>query len=185
MRELSLHILDLAQNSIGAGAHLVTIIIDEDEKGFFTFSIEDDGCGMSEEMVKQVRDPFVTTRKTRKVGMGIPFIDMVSQQCGGHLDIKSVEGEGTLIKAYFTKDNIDMPPLGDIVESIKVLLVGAPWLDVVFIYRNGAKEFTFNTQDIREALGDAADFTNPEVYAWIEGYLRQEIALVQGKEDIR
>lgn len=183
MRELSLHILDLVQNSIGAGAHNITIAIDEDEDGFFTFSIEDDGCGMSAEMVKQVRDPFVTTRKTRKVGMGIPFIDMVSQQCGGHLDITSLEGEGTTIKAYFAKDNIDRPPLGDIVESIKVLLVGAPWLDIIFNYQSGAKGFTFNTQEIREALGDAADFTNPEVYAWIEGYLKQEIALVQGKED--
>ncbi|MBQ7884321.1 MAG: sensor histidine kinase [Phascolarctobacterium sp.] len=183
MRELSLHILDLAQNSIGAGAHNVAIVIDEDEAGFFTFSIEDDGCGMSEEMVRQVRDPFVTTRKTRKVGMGIPFIDMVSQQCGGRLEIKSVEDEGTLIKAYFAKDNIDRPPLGDIVESIKVLLVGAPWLDVVFTYRNKTKEFTFDTQAVREVLGDAADFTNPEVYAWIEGYLRQEVALVQDKEE--
>lgn len=184
MRELSLHILDLAQNSIGAGAHNVKIEVNEDENGFFTFSIEDDGCGMSAAMVEEVRDPFVTTRKTRKVGMGIPFIDMVSQQCGGHLDIKSVEEEGTFIKAYFAKDNIDRPPLGNIVESIKVLLVGAPWLDVVFTYKNGAKEFTFNTLEVREALGDAADFTNPEIYAWIEGYLNQEVALVQGKGDI-
>lgn len=183
MRELSLHILDLAQNSIGAGAHSVTIIIDEDEAGFFTFSIEDDGCGMSEEMVKQVRDPFVTTRKTRKVGMGIPFIDMVSQQCGGHLDIKSVEDEGTIIKAYFVKDNIDRPPLGDIVESIKVLLVGAPWLDLIFTYKNKTKEFTFSTYEVREVLGDTADFTNPEVYAWMEGYLRQELARVQAEEE--
>lgn len=184
MRELSLHILDLAQNSIGAGAHNVKIVINEDEGGFFTFSIEDDGCGMSEAMVAQVRDPFVTTRKTRKVGMGIPFIDMVCQQCGGHLDIKSVEGEGTIIKAYFANDDIDVPPLGNIVESIKVLLVGAPWLDVVFVYKNGDDGFTFDTCQIKEILGDAADFTNPEVYTWIEGYLKQEIALVQGREDI-
>jgi hypothetical protein len=184
MRELSLHILDLAQNSIGAGAHNVNITINEDEAGFFTFSIADDGCGMSKEMVEAVRDPFVTTRKTRKVGMGIPFIDMVCQQCGGHLDINSVEEEGTTIKAYFAKDNIDRPPLGNIVESIKVLLVGAPWLDVVFTYQNGDKGFTFDTCQVREVLGDATDFTNPEVYTWIEGYLKQEIALVQGKEDI-
>jgi hypothetical protein len=109
---------------------------------------------------------------------------MVCQQCGGHLDINSVEKEGTTIKAYFAKDNIDRPPLGNIVESIKVLLVGAPWLDVVFTYQNGDKGFTFDTCQIREVLGDATDFTNPEVYTWIEGYLKQEIALVQGKEDI-
>ena len=73
MRELSLHILDLAQNSIEAGAHHVQIDINENEDGYFTFAIADDGRGMTEEMVKKVRDPFVTTRITRKVGMGIPF----------------------------------------------------------------------------------------------------------------
>ena len=131
-----------------------------------------------------MRDPFVTTRKPRKVGMGIPFIDMVCQQCGGHLDINSVEGEGTIIKAYLDKDDIDRPPLGNIAESIKILLVGAPWLDVVFAYQNGDKGFVFDTCQIREVLGDDTDFTNPEVYTWIEDYLKQEIALVQGKEVI-
>lgn len=184
MRELALHILDLAQNSIGADARHVTIAINEDEEGFFTFSIADDGCGMSEEMVQRVRDPFVTTRKTRKVGMGIPFIDMVAQQCEGRLEIHSVVGEGTTIKAYFAKDNIDRPPLGNIVETIKVLLVGAPQLDVTFIYANGSERMQFDTHEVREILGEAADFANPEVYTWLEGYLTQEIARVSGREDI-
>ena len=95
MRELSLHILDLAQNSVEAGARNLQIDIDENENGYFTFSISDDGRGMTEEMVKKVRDPFVTTRLTRKVGMGIPFMDMVTSQCGGYFDIKSQPGEGT------------------------------------------------------------------------------------------
>lgn len=184
MRELALHILDLAQNSIRADAKHIIIVINEDDEGFFTFSIADDGCGMSEEMVQRVRDPFVTTRKTRKVGMGIPFIDMVAQQCEGRLEIKSVVGEGTIIKAYFAKDNIDRPPLGNIVESIKVLLVGTPHLDVTFIYANGSEQMQFDTQEVRAILGEAADFANPEVYTWLEGYLTQEIARVSGREDI-
>ena len=93
MRELSLHILDLAQNSIEAGAHNVIIEINENENGFFVFRISDDGHGMSEEMVQKIRDPFVTTRTTRKVGMGIPFMDMVTKQCGGHLLIQSRKGK--------------------------------------------------------------------------------------------
>ncbi len=183
MRELSLHILDLAQNSIAAQAKNVTIKINEDENGFFTFSIEDDGCGMSEEMLTRVRDPFVTTRKTRKVGMGIPFIDMVAQQCEGRLDLQSTLGKGTIIKAYFAKDNIDRPPLGNIVETIKVLLVGAPQIDLLFTYAKGEEKMQFNTQEVREILWDATDFANPEIYSWLEGYLTQEIARVQGKED--
>ena len=135
MRELSLHILDLAQNSIEAGAHNVIIEINENENGFFVFRISDDGHGMSEEMVQKIRDPFVTTRTTRKVGMGIPFMDMVTKQCGGHLLIQSRKGKGTVVEAAFAKDNIDRPPLGDIVSSIKVLLVGTPYLELKFIYK--------------------------------------------------
>ena len=149
MRELSLHILDLAQNSIEAGAHNVTIEINENENGFFVFRISDDGHGMSEEMVQKIRDPFVTTRTTRKVGMGIPFMDMVTKQCGGHLLIQSRKGKGTVVEAAFAKDNIDRPPLGDIVSSIKVLLVGTPYLELKFIYKIGTSGFDIDTRVIK------------------------------------
>ena len=176
MRELSLHILDLAQNSIEAGAHNVIIEINENENGFFVFRISDDGHGMSEEMVQKIRDPFVTTRTTRKVGMGIPFMDMVTKQCGGHLLIQSRKGKGTVVEAAFAKDNIDRPPLGDIVSSIKVLLVGTPYLELKFIYKIGTSGFDIDTRVIRSLLGDEADFTRPEVYTWLEEYLKQEIS---------
>lgn len=182
MRELSLHILDLAQNSIEAGAKNLQIAVNEDEQGYFVFRIQDDGRGMSEELLSKVRDPFTTTRLSRNVGMGIPFIDMVTQQCGGHLDISSVKGQGTLIEAYFAKDNIDRPPLGNIIETIKVLLAGAPWIDLIFTYQQGSASITFSTKEVREILGEAADFTNPEVYTWMEGYLQQEIDRVRNVE---
>ena len=89
MRELSLHILDLAQNCVAAGAKNIYLTVNEDDGGFFVITVADDGRGMSEDLVRKVRDPFITSRKTRKVGMGIPFMDMVAQQCGGHVDIKS------------------------------------------------------------------------------------------------
>lgn len=184
MRELSLHILDLAQNSIEAGAHHLQIDINENEDGYFTFVISDDGRGMTEEMVKKVRDPFVTTRLTRKVGMGIPFMDMVTAQCGGYFDIKSVPGEGTTVKAAFKADNIDRPPLGDIAGSIAVLLAGAPGLNLVFTYKAKTGTFVFDTDEVRAVLGKDTDFSHPEIYRWTEGYLRQQLkALHAGQEE--
>jgi anti-sigma regulatory factor (Ser/Thr protein kinase) len=184
MRELSLHILDLAQNSIEAGARNVIIEINENENSFFVFRISDDGHGMSEEMLQKIRDPFVTTRTTRKVGMGIPFMDMVTKQCGGHLRIQSRKGEGTVVEAAFAKDNIDRPPLGDIVSSIKVLLVGTPELELQFIYKIGAAGFEVDTKTIRSFLGDEADFTRPEVYTWLEEYLKQEISRLRCEQEV-
>ena len=184
MRELSLHILDLAQNSVEAGARNLLIDIDENENGYFTFSISDDGRGMTEEMVKKVRDPFVTTRLTRKVGMGIPFMDMVTSQCGGYFDIKSQPGEGTVVKAAFKADNIDRPPLGDIAGSIAVLLAGAPELNLVFNYKAENGAFCFDTRQVREVLGQDTDFAHPEIYRWTEEYLRQQLgALHAGQEE--
>ena len=109
MRELALHILDIAQNSVAAGARHIWLTVSENEQGYFVFSVRDDGKGMDSEMLQRVRDPFVTSRTTRKVGMGIPFIDMVTQQCGGHLELQSAPGKGTELTAYFAADNIDRP----------------------------------------------------------------------------
>lgn len=184
MRELSLHILDLAQNSIEAGARNIKIDVNENEGGYFIFAITDDGRGMSEEMLKKVRDPFVTTRLTRKVGMGIPFMDMVTAQCGGYFDIQSQKGSGTQVKAAFKADNIDRPPLGDIAATIAVLLAGAPGIDVVFTYSTGAQSFCFDTREVRAVLGSGADFAHPEVYRWTEDFIRQQLAALHaGQED--
>ena len=162
----------------------VIIEINENENGFFVFRISDDGDGMSEEMVQKIRDPFVTTRTTRKVGMGIPFMDMVTKQCGGHLLIQSRKGKGTVVEAAFAKDNIDRPPLGDIVSSIKVLLVGTPYLELKFIYKIGTSGFDIDTRVIRSLLGDEADFTRPEVYTWFEEYLKQEISQLRCEQEV-
>lgn len=182
MRELALHILDIAQNSVAAGARHIWLTVSENEQGYFVFSVRDDGKGMDSEMLQRVRDPFVTSRTTRKVGMGIPFIDMVTQQCGGHLELQSAPGKGTELTAYFAADNIDRPPLGDIVSSVQVLLAGAPQLELIFAY-NGAKgSLVFRTQEVREILGEACDFANPEIYAWLGAYLKEQLAQVQGEE---
>jgi hypothetical protein len=178
MKELSLNMLDLAQNGIKAGAKLINLEVDEDEKGFFVFRVQDDGCGMAPEMVQKIRDPFFTTRTTRKVGMGVSLVDMLTTQCGGHLDIKSTPGKGTLMAAYFAKDNIDRPPLGDLPATMKVLVAGSPSLDFTLTYKNGERSFVFDTRELRRELGTLADFTSPALYEWVETFVRQGMAKV-------
>lgn len=175
MKELSLNILDLAQNGIKAGAHLIQLEVNEDEGGFFVFRVQDDGCGMAPEMVAKIRDPFFTTRTTRKVGMGVSLVDMLTCQAGGHLDIKSELGKGTIMEAYFAKDNIDRPPLGDLPATMKVLVAGAPKLDFTLSYKIGDKGFKFDTRELRQELGELADFTQPALYEWVGDYIKKEI----------
>ena len=111
MQEISLNILDIAQNSIRAGATLVEIDIAENiPEDLFVFSVKDNGCGMSEEMVKRVSDPFVTTRTTRKIGLGIPLLRSMAEAAGGGLDIESRVGVGTVVTATFSHSNIDRHP---------------------------------------------------------------------------
>ena len=181
MKELSLNILDLAQNGIKAGAKLISLEVNEDEAGYFVFRVRDDGCGMTPDMVQKIRDPFFTTRTTRKVGMGVSLVDMLTTQCGGHLDITSVPGKGTLMEAYFAKDNIDRPPLGDLPVTMKVLVVGAPDLDFTLTYKHGATGFVFDTRKLRRELGQLADFTSPVLYEWVEAFVRENIKAIHKK----
>lgn len=113
MRELSLNILDIAQNSISAGASLITIEVSEDTREhLLSLTVSDNGCGMDEETLRNVCDPFFTTRTTRKVGMGIPLFRLAAEQTGGSFEITSEKGVGTSTKAVFHSDSIDFTPLG-------------------------------------------------------------------------
>jgi len=153
--------------------------VNEDEDGFFTFSITDNGRGMSEDMLKKIRDPFVTTRLTRNIGLGIPFVDMTTAQSGGRLVIKSKLGEGTFLKATYLREHLDRPPLGDIVNTVKVFLVGNPVLHFVMHYKVRQAEFIFDSQAVMQFLGGHIDFSYPEIYSWLDAYLKQEIDKVR------
>ena len=123
MRELSLNVLDIAQNSISAGATLIEIDIREDTAGrLLTIRIADDGCGMTPEKLKSVADPFYTTRTTRKVGMGIPLFRMAAEMTGGGFEITSEPGKGTTVTALFHTDHVDFIPLGDICSTVTMLI---------------------------------------------------------------
>lgn len=180
MKELSLNILDIAQNSISAGARHISIILSEDEAHLLTLSIIDDGCGMSRETLERVTNPFYTTRTTRRVGMGIPLLKLAAEQAGGELSITSVTetqdsvAHGTIVTATFHTDNIDFTPIGDIVSSICVIIQGHPEIDYSFRHTAPGIEVELDTAQLREVLGEEVSLAEPEVISWLEEYLREQ-----------
>lgn len=178
MKELSLNILDITENSVKAGATLTHILIDETDQSL-TITISDNGCGMSDEIVKRVTDPFYTTRTTRSVGLGIPLFKLAAEMTGGSFEIRSREksaypdSHGTVTKASFNKNNIDFTPLGDVVGTICTLIQGHPDTDFLFIHTKGTKEARLDTRELRQVLGDVS-LAEYEVIKWIEEYLNEQ-----------
>ena len=178
MKELSLNILDIAENSVKAKATLTEISIVE-ENDLLTLTITDDGCGMTEEILKTVTDPFYTTRTTRKVGMGIPLLKLEAELTGGSLNITSKHiseypnEHGTVVTAIFYKNHIDCTPLGDVVSSITTLIQGHPDTDFLFIHKIDEREVSLDTRELRQVLGDVP-LNTYEVIKWIEEYINEQ-----------
>jgi len=172
MRELSLHILDLVQNSIEAGANKVTLDIIEDIHGMDTFLIcvTDNGRGMDEATCKKVIDPFVTTRTTRRIGLGLPLIEMSTKRCNGSLTVTSTLGCGTVVEALYQHSHLDRPPLGKISETIKSIVIANPKLHFIYYHTVGQAVFALTTQDLIEILGNIP-LTQPDVLVWLNEYL--------------
>lgn len=180
MRELSLNILDVAQNSISAGASLVEIIVSEktDEKTL-SIIIKDDGCGMDEETLTNVQDPFFTTRTTRKVGMGIPLFKMAAEMTGGSFGIESTVGKGTRVEAVFKTDNVDFTPLGDIDSTIITLVTMNTQIDFAYTLKVDDGEMTLSTVQLKEILG-GVPLDMPEVVMWMKDYLKEQTQIIRG-----
>lgn len=175
MKEISLNILDITENSVKAGATLTEIYIDE-VGNKLTLSIKDDGCGMDEATVRSVIDPFYTTRKTRKVGLGIPLLKLACEQTGGHLSITSSTDEkdhGTTVSAVFFKDHIDFTPLGDVTSSIVTLIQGHPNTDFLFRHTTEDGAVELDTRELRTVLEDVPLDTY-EVIVWIRDNLKEQ-----------
>lgn len=169
-----MHVLDIAQNSIKAGASLVTVAFVVDENRVLTFSVRDDGCGMAPDFLARVTDPFTTTRTTRKVGLGIPMLKQSAEMAGGTFGIESQVGVGTYIHASFDLTNIDCIPMGDICDSLMTLIVLNPEApDFLFQASAPGKEALFDTRQVREALGGVG-LAEPEVAAWIKESIDEE-----------
>ena len=180
MRELSLHILDIAQNAIAAGASLIEITAAADTAAHtLSVCIADNGCGMTEEQVRRVLDPFYTTRTTRKVGMGVPLFKMAAEQTGGHLEIRSEVGVGTTVNAVFYTDHLDCIPLGDMASSVSTLLCMNADRRFIYRHRVDAAEFLLDTDTLREILGDVP-LSDSAVMQWLRAYLQENIEALYG-----
>ncbi len=178
MKELSLNILDVSENSVKAGASLIEITITEDASTL-TVSIKDNGCGMSEETLKSVTNPFYTTRTTRSVGLGIPLLKLAAEQTGGRIEIASQQDDGlcdehgTVIIAYFFKNHIDFTPLGDVISTVTTLIQGHPDVDFLFIHDKGELSVRLDTRELRAVLEDVP-LDSYEIIKWIKGFLEEQ-----------
>ena len=176
MKELSLHLLDVAKNSVTAGARHVEIDLTEDSEGWLTIAIRDDGRGMDPEFLARVTDPFTTTRTTRKVGLGLPLYRLTAEQTGGSLDIQSEVGKGTAVTARFLRRHLDCPPLGDLAGTIALLIQGSPDIELTYRHTTPRGRLELSTGELREILGDGVSLAEPEIFAWIQDYLTEQEA---------
>ena len=178
MKELSLNILDITENSTKAGASLVEIKISE-VAYHLTITISDNGTGMKEETLLSVSNPFYTTRTTRKVGMGIPLFRFAAEQTGGSLTIESKhvdehpESHGTVVKATFNKEHIDFTPLGDVISTVTTLIQGHPNVDFMFEHTKGNARVSLDTRELRKVL-DGVPLDTFEVIIWIRDNLAEQ-----------
>ncbi len=184
MKELSLNILDIAENSYKAGASLTEISLSEDEEKI-TITVKDNGKGMTKEVLLGVTDPFYTTRKTRSVGLGLPLLKLEAEQTGGELAITSrhrdefPECHGTEVTASFFKNHIDCPPLGDVISTVVTLIQGHPDTDTVFEHKfNEKSAVSLDTREMRAVLGDIP-LDSFEILEWIRGTLEEQYSSLQ------
>lgn len=155
MLELSLHILDIAENSVRAGADLVTITVEEDTAADrFVLEITDNGSGMSEEVRKKALDPFFTSKKVRRVGLGLPMLAEATERTGGNFLLESGIGKGTRVRAEFGLHHIDRQPLGKITGTLIALIIGNPQMDFLYEHRKDSRAYLLDTREIKEQLED-------------------------------
>ena len=185
MRELALHILDIAENSISAGANKIKITVNENcANDLLSILIEDNGKGMDEATAARISDPFLTSRTTRKVGLGIPFFKAAAEACDGDFNIESKLGVGTTVQADFKHSHIDRMPLGDISSTLQTLLLGTPDVNWVFEYQVDSDSFVFDDKPIKETL-DGVPLTEPAVIRYIREMIDQGIQDVHKKASIQ
>jgi anti-sigma regulatory factor (Ser/Thr protein kinase) len=176
MQDLSLHILDIVENATQAGATFIEIDISEDiNKDLLQISIQDNGRGMDAEMLRGATDPFVTTRTTRRVGMGLPLLKQAARETGGDLRITSESGKGTRVVATFQKSHIDRRPLGDMGATLTTLIMGNPDRDFVYASNLREEKVEVDTRSIRKELDGAMSINDPAVIRLIRDLFRKRV----------
>ena len=170
--------LDVAQNSVTAGARHIDLAMEEDARHECRMVIADDGKGMSAEFLAAVTDPFTTTRTTRKVGLGLPLLRMTTEQTGGGLEIESQVGAGTTVTARFQTGHIDCPPMGDLAATVALLIQGAPDVEWTWQRTTPKGSYTLETRQLREILGPDVPLSEPSVTLWIKEYLEEQEQMI-------
>jgi hypothetical protein len=183
MKEISMHILDIAENSVTAGSNLVNIVIETDlARDLLSITVLDNGCGMDEKMAENAVDPFVTTRTGRRVGLGLSFFRESALSCDGSFKLSSGLGAGTVVEAKFRLSHIDIPPMGDMASTMLALVIPNENIDFTLEYKVNGEVFDFDTRKIRAAYGEGICFSSPEIFEWIHDFLYQGIAEINGGE---
>lgn len=185
MEELSLNILDIAQNSISAGAALIDIeIIEDDAANLLIIRVKDNGKGMDGDFLEKVQNPFVTTHTTRKVGLGISFLKEAAEITGGSFEISSKLNVGTQVTATFIKNHIDRQPMGDIVGTITTLVTLNPEIDFILTYKVNSERFDFTSLEVKEMLGEDITISNPAIVSFLSEYLSQHIEKITKRSEV-
>ncbi len=175
MKELSMHVLDIATNSVRANATKVTITVKEDlKRNQFIFEIEDNGKGIPEDMLKDIRNPFSTSRTLRNVGLGIPLLNDNCQLCDGYLEIESEVGVGTTLQSMMTYDHIDRPPMGDIASTMSGLISSNEGIEIQYYHWYDEHCFDLATSEIKEAL-DGVFLTEVSVIKWLRTFIKENL----------
>ncbi len=180
MKELSLHILDIVQNSIHARASRIGIKVVEDNKhNLLSIEISDNGMGMQQEVIDNILDPFFTT-KDKKTGLGIPLFKQHAELAGGDLKLKSTPGKGTTLIASFEHNNIDRQPMGNIVQTLTGLIRSNPYIDFIYQHKINDKEFTLNTIEIKNEI-DGIPISSKEVMSFLEQMIKENLEDIGSK----
>ena len=179
MRELALHVLDLLQNALEAGATHITLTITEDLAGDrMTIRVGDNGRGMSPDLVARVLDPFVTTRETRHVGLGLPLLAAAAERAGGHVEVESELGRGTTVTATFRLRHWDRAPLGDMPSTLMAVLLSGRAVDLVYEHTVDGRTFRLDTAEVRRELA-GVPLAHPSVRTWLQEYVAEGISGLQ------
>ena len=183
MKDLSLHILDIVQNSIAAKATFIEITIEESHQdNSYLVRIKDNGKGIPEEMLEKVTDPYVTSRTTRKVGLGLPLLKMNAERTGGHLKISSEEGIGTKVEALFIHNNIDRLPLGDMAGTIAIMASANPLIEFVYTHSVDGEQYIFDTREIKDALEDVA-INDIHIFKYLKEMINENLQEIKAAEN--
>lgn len=175
MEELAMHLLDLLENSLEAGASEVSVFIHEDiANNSLSLEVSDNGKGMSPEMLEQVCNPFVTSRTTRRFGLGLSLLKATAEACGGTLQVYSIQGKGTTVAASMQYQHWDRPPLGDLASTLIVFLSASDTIALNYKHIVNERVFTFSSREIAELL-DNIPLNHPQVLNWLRNYLTEGV----------